>query len=156
LPRIAIEREDDLNRTSYLQLYVHLVWATWDRLPLITEEIEKFLHVALVAKATELGCKTVAVGGIEDHVHHLVWLPSTVPVARLAKELKGESAHLVNRRKARTFRWQAGYGGFTVARTDLTRVANYVHNQRSHHKSNRLSEHLELVHDSEDGQRRRL
>ena len=27
-------------RSPYTQLYLHIVWATWDRLPLITETIK--------------------------------------------------------------------------------------------------------------------
>ncbi|MBI5546540.1 MAG: IS200/IS605 family transposase [Deltaproteobacteria bacterium] len=142
-----------MNTTSYLQLYLHLVWATWDRLPLVTSGIEEMLYPMLAAKATELGCRTVAIGGIEDHVHQLIWLPATVPIARIARELKGASAHSINRRGHREleFKWQAGYGAFTLAKHDVERVAAYVRNQRAHHKSQRLSASLESIHDNQEG-----
>ncbi|MFQ5434598.1 MAG: hypothetical protein ACE5FD_06960 [Anaerolineae bacterium] len=34
-------------RAPYTQLYVHMVWATWDRLPLITKTIEPRLYAAI-------------------------------------------------------------------------------------------------------------
>ena len=36
--------EEESMRRNKLALYLHLVWATWDRLPLITPDIERRLH----------------------------------------------------------------------------------------------------------------
>ena len=81
-------------RSPYTQLYLHIVWATWDRLPLITETIKPRLNAAIAEKCRELKCVPLAVGGIADHVHLLVRLHTTVAVATLAKEVKGASSHL--------------------------------------------------------------
>ena len=136
-----------MNTTSFLQLYVHLVWATWDRLRLITPRVEQVLRPALLAKATELGCTTLAVGAVEDHVHHLLMVPATLPVATIAGELKGVSSFLVNQELGRgEFKWQAGYGGFTVSKSHLDRVERYVQRQREHHSLNRLCADLERIH----------
>jgi hypothetical protein len=37
-------------RRNKLSLFLHLVWATWDRLPLITVDIEPVSIVSLKAK----------------------------------------------------------------------------------------------------------
>ena len=141
------ERGDPVNTTSYLQLHVHLVWATWNRLRLITPPIEAVLRPSLLAKASELGCTTLALGGIDDHVHHLLAVPATLPLARIAQELKGGSAHFINAQTGeRTFRWQAGYGAFTLSRDDLERVTEYIRRQREHHEAHRLWWDLERVH----------
>ena len=81
---------------SRIRIYVHFVWATWDRLPLITPEIEAGVHGHIAEKCRELGCWPLEIGGIEDHVHVLVQMSSTVTAALLAKEMKGASSHLVN------------------------------------------------------------
>jgi hypothetical protein len=39
-------------RAPYTQLYLHCVWGTWDRLPLITPAIEQRLYAAIAANAT--------------------------------------------------------------------------------------------------------
>ena len=56
-------------RAPYTQLYVHLVWSTWDRLPLVTPALESGIYAAITAKCKEMQCDPIAIGGIEDHVY---------------------------------------------------------------------------------------
>ncbi|HEY3449424.1 MAG TPA: transposase [Myxococcales bacterium] len=136
-----------MNTTSFLQFYVHIVWATWNRTRLITPRVEAILRPALLSKATELGCTTVALGMVEDHVHELLALPAVVPLATVAKELKGASSHLINQQLGRgELKWQAGYGGFSVSPGHVDRVAAYVRGQRQHHQLQRLWRSLEQIH----------
>ena len=111
-------------RAPYTQLYLHCVWATRDRMPLITDEIEARLYAAIATKCRELKCAPLAIGGIEDHIHLVVRLHTTVPVARLLKEVKGSSSHLVTHAVAPGdfFKWQGSYGAFTFAKADLAGV----------------------------------
>ena len=69
-------------RQAGVALYIHAAWATWDRLPLLVDEVERAAHRALAAKCHELGAEVVALGGIEDHVHLLVKLPAALPLPR--------------------------------------------------------------------------
>jgi putative transposase len=48
------------------RLYVHLVWATWDRAPLITPEIRDRIYPMMQRHASEMGANVIAIGGIED------------------------------------------------------------------------------------------
>jgi putative transposase len=82
-------------RSPYTQLFVHLIWSTWDRLPLIVPTLEPRLYAAIAEKCRELKCISIAIGGISDHVHLLVQLNPNTPVATLVKEVKGSSSHLV-------------------------------------------------------------
>jgi putative transposase len=83
-------------RRNKLSLFLHLVWATWDRLPLITTDIERSLYRQLESEARKLECSVLAIGGIEDHLHMLVSIPATIRIADLVKQLKGVSSHFVN------------------------------------------------------------
>ncbi len=122
-------------RSPYTQLYLHCVWATWDRLPLITPQIEAPLYAAINAKCKELKCEPIAIGGIEDHVHLLVRFPTTLAVATLVKEVKGAPSHLMTHEVMPTefFKWQGSYGAFTVSKGEARRVSDYVLNQKAHH-----------------------
>ncbi len=130
---------------SCTRLYVHLVWATWDRMPLITPELEAILYAAMVEKCQQLRCKVLAIGGIEDHVHLLASLHPDTSVSMLMHGVKGLSSHLVNSKlpPAHGFRWQGGYGAFTLAAPDIRRVSAYVLGQKEHHKMGKLLPNLE-------------
>ncbi len=134
-------------RENYTKVFLHLVWGTWDRLPLITPEIRLPLYQSLHEQASRSGCELIAVGGIEDHVHVLLKFSTTVTIADLAKGLKGGSSHMVTRalRPGTFFKWQGSYGVFSVSRSHVAMVRNYVLNQERHHRENRLSPALERM-----------
>ena len=41
------------------------------------------------------------------------------------------------------FRWEPGYGAFTVSRWDLEKIINYVKKQKRHHQVGSLLDDLE-------------
>ncbi len=132
-------------RGPYTQLYVHIVWATWDRLPLITEDIEPRLYAAIAAKCRTLKCEPLAIGGIEEHVHLLARLHTTVAIATLVKEVKGSSSHLVTHEIAprKFFKWQGAYGAFTLRKSEVPQVKAYILNQKQHHAENNVYDEWE-------------
>ncbi len=134
-------------RAPYTQLYVHLIWATWDRLPLITGEIEARLYAAIAQKCREFKCIPLAIGGMADHVHVLVRLNTAVAIATLVKEIKGASSHLVTHAITpdRFFKWQGSYGAFTLRKNEAQIVADYIHNQKQHHAAGELISEWEQV-----------
>jgi REP element-mobilizing transposase RayT len=125
-------------RRNKLSLFLHLVWSTWDRLPLITAEIEHRLYRQIESEARKLGCIVLAIGGIADHMHVLLSIPATITVADLVKQLKGVSSHFVNEaiQPDTQFKWQGSYGAFTVSRWDTAKLVSYINQQKEHHASN--------------------
>ncbi|MCS6847608.1 MAG: IS200/IS605 family transposase [Anaerolineae bacterium] len=132
-------------RAPYTQLFVHLVWATWDRLPLIRPEDESRLYSAIFAKCEELHCKAIAVNGVSDHVHALIRIPATVTIADWVRHIKGSTSHLMNHEIApqRQFKWQGAYGAFSVSKAAIDKVADYVRSQKQRHADGRLIGELE-------------
>lgn len=127
-------------RAPYTQLYLHAVGATWDRLPLIRPEIELRLYGAINDKCRELKAYPLALGGVDDHLHLLARLPTTLAVATLLKEVKGASSHLMTHeiKPGEFFKWQGAYGAFTLAKSDVDRVIDYIRNQKQHHAEQTL------------------
>ncbi len=134
-------------RRAGVAVYVHLVWATWDRLPLLVGEIERRVHRAIAAKCVELGAEVVALGGVADHVHLLVALPATVALAAFVAfvgHVKGASSHFASHETLRAdadggfFKWQGAYGAVSVSPDALAEVSSYIAHQREHHASNAL------------------
>ena len=121
----------------FTQLYMHLVRATWDRLPLMTSQIEP-LYSAIAQKCRGLlRCLPVAIGGTADHVHVLAQIYPTVSVSTLVREMKGSSSHLVTHRinAGEFFKWQGTYGAFTLRTQDVPILAVYIERQKEHHAS---------------------
>jgi putative transposase len=129
--------------------FVHLVWATWQRLPIITPSRRRMIHRAVASQAHKLGCTILALGGTEDHVHLFVWFPPSIAISDLVSRAKGASAHLVNASctDSERFQWQQGYGAFTVGPNQVEAVVRYVKRQQQRHATGRLSEALEKAGD---------
>jgi|SRR5438067_12925851 len=129
-----------------VELYVHLVWGTSRRRPLITASIRADLFGLIAAKTVELRCVPCAIGGTSDHVHLLAKLSTSISVARLAGEVKGASSHFVNHRLGfnGSFEWQSGFGAFTIATDDVPALSSYVNAQERHHAMRALEPTLEL------------
>ena len=136
-------------RRNKLALYLHIVWATWDRQPLITPDIERRLFRNMESQALEMGCTILAINGMPDHVHMVLSFPSTIKIADLLKQIKGVSSHFANEtlQPGSPFKWQGSYGAFTVSRWDLDRVVSYVKRQKEHHKLNELFPEWEQVYE---------
>lgn len=75
----------------------------------------------------------VAVGGIEDHIHILFFLPTTVTLAKAIQTLKANSSRWM-RDHDRRFSWQQGYGAFAVSQSNKQAVIDYIDHQAEHHK----------------------
>ncbi len=127
-------------RAPYTQLYLHCVWATWDRRPLITPALESVIYAAIQAKCHALQSPCQAIGGMPDHVHVLVRLHPAVAVASLLKEIKGSSSHLMTHaaQPGEFFKWQGAYGAFTVSQPEATKVMAYIEHQKEHHAGGKL------------------
>ncbi len=133
--------------SSYAKLFIHLVWSTWDRLPLITLPVEAAIYAAILAKCRELQCQPVRIGGMPDHVHLLVRLHPTISVAELVKNIKGTSSHLATHQVAPSefFKWQGSYGAFSASEAELPGLCSYIENQKEHHTSGDLNQDWEYT-----------
>lgn len=122
-------------RRSLIEIYVHLVWGTWDRQACITPDIEDAVHSALVAKCKECGAAVLAIGGTFDHVHILIRSNGILNIPDMVRDAKGSSSHLITAtvKPDAFFRWQGGYGAFSVDVRSVKTVTAYILNQKTHH-----------------------
>jgi putative transposase len=124
----------------YWRFFYHVVWATKNRIDLIDPTWEKDLYGYIRGKATALECIPHAIGGMPDHIHVAISIPPKLCVATLIGQLKGASSHYANENYAnRSFIWQAEYGVFSFSERSLSKVVDYVNNQKKHHAKNNLN-----------------
>jgi hypothetical protein len=66
--------------------------------------------------------------------------------------VKGVSSRFANEelRVDHAFKWQGGYGAFTVSRWDVKKVSNYIHNQKEHHANEKIIAALEEIWEQDD------
>ena len=134
---------------SFGQIYLHTVFATKNREPLIIMPAPPHLHGYLVAVLRELGCPSLATGGIEDHVRILHALGRTRSVAWVMEKLKSNASRGMKEQGTAEFWWQPGYAAFSVGRSELERVQRYIHGQREHHRAHSFEQELRALCGSE-------
>ena len=120
---------------SYISQLMHCVFSTKERRPIITPELQQRLWPYLGGIARENKIKALSIGGIEDHVHVLLSLPSTLSIAKAIQLIKGGSSKWIhdNFPEHRLFSWQEGYGAFSIGISDVERTITYIENQKEHH-----------------------
>jgi putative transposase len=132
---------------SVSTLLAHLVWTTAARARVLVPDIDEVLAGWLRDKAQECGCHFLIAGNADDHVHVLVQHPPAVPVAELARLLKGSTSHRAGivYGPVHRIRWQSGYWAESVCPAHVASIASYVRGQREHHASSMGSETWEAV-----------
>ncbi len=122
---------------SKSKIWIHAVFSTKDRQPLIQPAISQSIYDELRRNLIETGCFVDCIGGVADHVHLLFLLNPTKSIADVLKQIKGASSHAFNQQTltGSRFAWQTGYGTFSVSEGHLQRVRQYIHNQEEHHRT---------------------
>ncbi len=121
---------------SYVSAYFHCVFSTKERRRLITPGLRERLWPYLGGIARENEMKALEIGGVEDHVHILLSLPSTLSIAKALQLIKGGSSKWVHETfpEHRLFAWQEKYGAFSVSVSQLETTIQYIKNQEEHHR----------------------
>ena len=134
-------------RQSKAEIYFHFVWATKQRLPTLTPEIEREVYRCIQGEAQTLGCDVLALNGMSDHVHLLVKSPTRLAPAKIMAQVKGVSSRFVHENLPQHggLWWQEGYGVFSIGRNQRRAVIAYIENQKAHHTDNTVQADWEEV-----------
>ena len=132
---------------SYTRLRYHIVTATCDREPIISEAIESKLYGIMRTRAIEVGGAIIAVGGTETPIHLVSAIPPSLSVAKFVQAVKATSSRVINKSDLLEdeFQWLPGYGAFTINPSKLAPVIRYVENQKQHHGEETLQPSLEQI-----------
>jgi putative transposase len=127
---------------SYTNILIHFIFSTKNREKIITEKFQERLHPYMGGIARENNMKTLAIGGVEDHVHLLISLPPTLPIAKAIQLIKGGSSKWVHDTfpALKKFKWQQGYGAFSVSVSQVENTIAYILGQREHHRKKTFQE----------------
>ena len=122
---------------SLSQIYIHLVFSTKDRRKYIHESIapDLYSYMATVFH-DECGSPARLIGGVDDHIHSLFNLSRNWAVADVVKAVKISTSKWMKTQATELipFSWQTGYGAFSVSRSNMGKVEEYIRNQKEHHR----------------------
>ncbi len=122
---------------SLAKVLLHVVFSTKERRPFLRNpQLREETHRYLGGILNGLGCPSIAVGGVEDHVHVLSTLSRTHTISDLIKEVKRSSSLWIKDREPElaAFAWQGGYSAFSLVYSQLEKVRHYIANQEEHHR----------------------
>jgi putative transposase len=127
---------------TLVNLMAHIVFSTKNRDPLITPEIEPelFAYIGGILKNHE--SRLLHAGGTVDHVHLLMSQSKNVSLSSLMKDVKKDSSSWIKTkgRGFKNFHWQDGYGGFSVGKSEVPALKQYITTQKAHHRKRTFQE----------------
>ena len=87
------------------------------------------------------------VGGVDDHVHLAIRLHPTVAGSELVNVLKTQSGQWIKDQSGSSpdFAWQKGYGMFSVSKTHLPELIDYIDQQEHHHHRNSFQDEFRTM-----------
>jgi putative transposase len=137
---------------TYSQITIHAVFAVKGRENFIDKEWRDHLHQYISGIITNKGAKSLAVGGLKDHVHILFGMPVTASTSDFMSAVKANSSKWINEQNflKGKFQWQEGYGAFSFSRSQRDTVIQYIINQEEHHQTRTFKdEYLKMLTDFE-------
>jgi REP element-mobilizing transposase RayT len=120
----------------HIDVWIHLVWATKSRKPLLTSQIRQvvFNHIRENAKLKDIHLDFI--NGFSEHVHLLISMNAKQTIAEITQLIKGESSFWINKNHLTItkFEWQDDYYAVSVSHSALDSVREYIKNQELHHQ----------------------
>ena len=130
---------------SLSQVYVHLIFSTKERRPLLPVAEKGTLHAYIAGILSNIGCHAVEINSIPDHIHILYNLARTKTMAQVVEAVKSSSSHWIKNQGKVWHGWQGGYSSFSVSESVLETVSSYIKNQEEHHKKHSFNEELIIL-----------
>jgi putative transposase len=98
--------------------------------------------MASIAQAKK--ARIIEINSRPDHIHSLVSMPSTITIGDLVNALKANSTRWIHETfpNRSQFAWQEGYAAFSVSKSVVPAVVEYIRNQEEHHKRRDFKEEL--------------
>jgi len=131
---------------SYSRCWLHLIWETLRREPMLDKRAAVNASLNLTEHARDKGVYMKINFFNADHTHALIDLPTNLTIEQVVQLLKGSSSHWINENKLvrGRFAWGRGYGAFSVSQSDVDRVGKYISGQEAHHRKKTFDEEYRI------------
>ena len=121
---------------TYTQIHIQAIFAVQNRQALIQNEWKDELYKYITGIVQNHNHKMLQINGMPDHLHLFFGMRPTQSISDLMKIVKGDSSKWINEKGflKTKFSWQAGFGAFSYAKSQVPKVIKYIQNQEEHHK----------------------
>jgi putative transposase len=130
---------------SFVRIWVHVVFTTKDREPILSAELRQRLCEHIRENARNKGIFLDSINGWSEHLHLLISLGREQKIADVAMLLKGESSRWFNQQnfvRGKLY-WQDDYFALSVSESLVGKVRRYILDQERHHRAKPFSEEFE-------------
>jgi putative transposase len=131
---------------AFVKIWVHSVWGTKNREPILTkpERLDLFQHIKENAEIK--GIYLDFINGYIEHVHTLISLDAEQSISKVMQLIKGEASYWANKNSIFSKRlvWADEYYAVSVSESQVEKVREYIRNQEVKHKTMTWSEECEL------------
>ena len=134
--------------SSHRVHFFHLIWSTKGRQNLILPKIQDRLYGYMGGIIKNSGASLLQAGGIANHVHLLIEVSNLDKYSSIIRDTKARSTIWLKSEfpECHQFKWQDGYGSFSVSYSHLERNCEYIKRQEQHHANQTFeTEYLKLL-----------
>jgi REP element-mobilizing transposase RayT len=121
---------------SHAMNWIHLVYSTKNRQPLLDKLILPKLFAFQAGIFKKCDSPALIINGVDNHLHALFNLSKNECLAKVIEEVKRSSSKWMKTQGTlyKNFSWQNGYGAFSVSASDVPQVRKYIGEQEKHHR----------------------
>lgn len=144
-------------KIEYNNLYTHFVLTTYQRMPVIREEIRERIEKYITGIVSNNSSKLYAIYANPEHVHMLVSRSPSISELELVLVVANSSERFINSNQLikGKFAWQQSASAFSVSKSDVDRVCKYILNQPEHHRRTTFEEeYQEFIKHYQTGMKR--
>ena len=129
-------------KIEYNNLYTHFIFTTLHRQPIIPERNRERIEKFITGVVKNYNCKLYAIYANPEHVHFLVSRSPNISEEYLANIIADSSSKFINKNKLvkGNFEWQESSSAFSVSKRAVSKVCNYILNQKEHHRKRTFKE----------------
>jgi putative transposase len=130
---------------SFVKIWVHLVFATKNREPLLNKELRQNLIGHVIENCKEKDIYLQAINDYTEHIHCLISLGKDQNISKISQLIKGESSFWMNQNNLTSdkFMWQDDYFAVSVSESQVEVIINYIKNQEVHHSKKPFDEEVD-------------
>ncbi|HOM78857.1 MAG TPA: IS200/IS605 family transposase [Candidatus Cloacimonas acidaminovorans] len=130
---------------SFCHIAVHIIFSTKNRKTWLKKPLAEEMYAYLYGIIINLKGIPISIGGIEDHIHILCLAPKELSMVDFMVKLKANSSKWFREKTKLDFHWQDGYAAFSVSKSNIDDVKDYIEHQADHHHNITVEEEFNAL-----------